>query len=389
MTELSSQEVASSLALPLREQAARGLSGDPLPAAVYFHPELFAFEQSALLSRSWHFVAHASELPLPGTWKRVEVCGESVLIARGADLGLRAHYNVCRHRGVALVEGERGRLGAFECPYHGFTYELDGRLRSAARTRIGSDVDCASTSLVPVELRERHGLLFVSVEASEANAFEVAMKGMPPWLVRAPLAEITRVYGDVHEVAANWKVLAENFQESDHFVKVHPQLEACTPTSKARTWNGDGIWLGGLMEFAKGVETVSTSGTRSARPFLAAPEDRARVSDSFMFPTLLTSLQPDYLLTYRLDPLTPLRTRVHFEIYLHRSFSGDANVLDDLVGWWQVVNRQDRDICEKQQRGLSSRGYKPLPLGNLEEGLVQFHRLLRKAYAAGAERSEK
>lgn len=374
---MSTPPLSGETARALREEVARGASGDPLPAAAYLDDDLFAFERTRIFDHAWHCVAHASELALPGNWKRVEVSGESVLMVRGADLVLRALYNVCRHRGVALVEQERGRVGAFECPYHGFIYELDGRLRSSARM---SEVDCSSASLVPVPMREWNGLLFVSL-AAEVSDVEGTIEGAPPWLARAPTSELVCVYGDVHEVAANWKVLAENFQESDHFVKVHPGLEKRTPTRGARTWEGNARWLGGFMDFAEGFETVSKSGSRMMRPFVAAPEDRVRVSDAFLFPTLLTSLQPDYLLTYRLDPVSPASTRVHFSIYLHRAFSGDASALDDLVEWWRQVNREDRDICGKQQRGIGSRGYRPLRLGTLEEGLVQFHRLLRAAYA--------
>ena len=117
---MSTQAPSGDTAAALRERVARGLNGDPLPAAAYLDEELFAFERTRIFEPAWHCVAHASELALPGTWKRVEVSGESVLIVRGAALVLRAHYNVCRHRGVALVEQERGRVGAFECPYHGF-----------------------------------------------------------------------------------------------------------------------------------------------------------------------------------------------------------------------------------------------------------------------------
>lgn len=358
---------------PPIERALSNGAGEPLSSDLYLSPEVFSFEQK-MFERAWHPVAHQSELSLPGMWKRVSLCGESLVIVRSADLKVRALYNVCRHRGVPLVSAERGRGGRFECPYHGFTYELDGRLRSSARMK---DVACDGVSLVPVALEEWNGFVFVSIAG---EPFTRALHAPPPWLDRASLSELMHLHGDSHELRANWKLVAENFQESDHFVRVHPSLERCTSTATARTWHGDGSWLGGLMSFEKDVETVSTSRKRNGRPYVAAPEDRDRVSDALLFPLFMSSLQPDYFLTYRIEPLSPARTRVHFDLYVHASFNGDAAATNDVVDFWKNVNREDREICEKQQEGIGSRGYMPIALSEAEEGIVAFHEKLLSAY---------
>ena len=351
-------------------------AGAPLPSDLYVAEDVFAFERR-MHEQAWQCAAHESELALPGMWKRVNLCGESILIVRGADLNLRALYNVCRHRGVPLVEEERGRSGGFECPYHGFTYELDGRLRTVGRM---NDLQCDGVALLSVQLERWNGFVFASIAG---GAFSEMVQAAPPWLRRAPLSELTELYSDSNDLSANWKVVAENFQESDHFVRVHPALEARTPTATARTWRGESGksgWLGGLMEFAEGAETVSSSGMRLGRPFVAAPEDRSRVSDALMFPLWMTSLQPDYFLSYRIEPLAPARTRVHFNLYVHASFDGKEAPRNDVVDFWRNVNREDRAICEKQQMGLTSRGYAPIGFSKAEEGVVAFHEKLLGAY---------
>ena len=131
-------------------------------------------------------------------------------------------------------------------------------------------------------------------------------------------------------VRANWKVLVGNFQESHHFPSVHPGLEKRTPWATSSSLIRSEAWLGGTMELAPDCETVSLSGRRNGRPFVAAEADRRRVRDALVFPLWLTSLQPDYLLTYRLAPLAVDRTLVVAEIHVHPGAQAKGADLDDV-----------------------------------------------------------
>src|SRR5262249_8080812 len=189
------------------------------------------------------------------------------------------------------------------CPYHGWTYATDGRLLEAPGRPRGADVH----GLARVRIETRAGVVFVNRDPA-APGLEESWRGGPPWLAPGGRSPPVRVGRSDREVVANWKVLVGNFQESHHFASVHPSLEAHTPwTRSSSVTSGEG-WLGGTMELAAGRETVSESGRRNGRPFVAAAPDRGRVHDAFVFPLWLTSLQPDYLPTYRLAPLAVDRT---------------------------------------------------------------------------------
>jgi Rieske 2Fe-2S family protein len=350
-----------------------------LPTAAYHDEAVFAHERRAIFDRAWHCVGREDDVRHPGEWLRAPLCPEGILVVRGADLELRAFYNVCRHRATPLTEGPCGRAREFICPYHGWTYDLRGVLRDAPHAPIG--LDHGAHGLSPVRVDVWQGFVFVAVDES-LPSLHVYLAEVPEWLSRASLAEARRVHRSEYEVAANWKLLVQNFQESHHFTRIHPALERLTPKERAQSVLSDGPWLGGTMAFADGVETVSRSGKRNGRPYLASPPYRQQVSDAILFPALLTSLQPDYFLTYRLVPLTAERTRVIAETFVHPAAVGPSFDPSDLTAFWEVVNAQDRDICEKQQVGIRSRGYRATRYATVEEGVHAFDCRVARAYAS-------
>ena len=162
--------------------------------------------------------------------------------------------------------------------------------------------------------------------------------------------------------------MVENFQESLHFASVHPALEALTPSAEAETWTpeGGGPWLGGIMPIVDGAETVSMSARRHGRPWLVPEEDRRVVHDAMRFPNLLTSLQPDYLLTFLVFPRGEGRTRVIASTYVHADAAAES--LEDVLDFWANVNEEDRVACERQQIGLASRQRVEVAYTDVEEG---------------------
>lgn len=336
-------------------------SARPLPARAYWDEDVFAFDQAEIFGRSWLCVGREDELSRPGEWLLAPLTPAGVLVVRGADLELRAFHNVCRHRAATLVDGACGRLDHLECPYHGWTYELSGAL---------------------------FGFLFVTLDPG-APALESALGGAPPWLSRPELRSLRRGRRVEYEVAANWKLCVENFQESHHFPRVHPGLERLTPCDDAVSWDmggtggkggAGGPWLGGIMELAPGAETVSTSAARRARPLVVPEAERRRVRDAMLFPGLLTSLQPDYLLTYRLTPRAPDRTLVVADTYFHPAAFVPGFAPDDVFAFWDAVNREDRAICERQQRGIRAPGYAPSAYAMVEDGVHAFDGMVARRY---------
>jgi glycine betaine catabolism A len=367
---------------PLRRADLEGVlrpfgQATPLPREAFVDPDVLALEEHAIFSSAWIPVAHETDVTRPGAWVRAPLRGEHVVIVRAADLTLVSLHAVCAHRGTLLCEGEAGHLADLQvrCPYHGWTYATDGRLLDAPGLPRGADVQ----GLATVRLEALAGVVFVNRDAA-APGLEESWRGGPPWLSRASDSPLVRVGRTDHEVGANWKVLVGNFQESHHFPSVHPSLEAHTPwTRSASLTSGDG-WLGGTMELAPGRETVSESGRRKGRPFVAAAPDRGRVHDAFVFPLWLTSLQPDYLLTYRLAPLAVDRTLVVAEIHVHPGAQAEGVDVGDVLDFWRRTNAEDRAICERQQRGLASPRARPSVYAESEDGLHAFERMMAARY---------
>jgi len=347
-----------------------------LPRAAYTDEAVLAFEREHIFARAWSCVGREQELARPGEFLRACVAGEELLVVRGVDLELRAFHNVCRHRGLLLMEAERGRSLEFTCGYHGWAYEPSGALRVAPY--MPPSFRRACHGLATLRLGVLHGFVFVCLDP-EAPPLAEALSGAPEWLTRPELTHLRLGRTSSQDVAANWKLLVENFQESHHFQLVHPALEQQTPSAGATSWAGGGAWLGGLMELAPGLRTVATPGA-AERPFIVPEPERRRVADALAFPALLTSLQPDYLLTYRLEPLAAARTRVTANSYFHAAAFAPELKADDVFGFWDQVNAEDRQICERQQRGLASRSFQRAAYSLLEEGTHAFDQSLARRY---------
>jgi Rieske 2Fe-2S family protein len=349
----------------------------PLPRAAFVDPACFELEQRTLFRSAWIPVAHTADLARPGDWVRAPLAGEHVVVVRGADLEIAALVAVCTHRGTLLCDGPRGQLPDLQvrCPYHAWTYATDGTLLSAP----GAAPGALPPGLIRVRTEVRAGVIFVNLDPTASGLAESWDDG-PPWLARAALFALARVHRSDHEVAANWKVLAGNFQESHHFPSVHPSLEGRTPWSRSGSLTEHPAWLGGVMELAPGFETVSESGRRQGRPFVAAEPDRGCVYDALVFPLWLTSLQPDYLLTYRLAPLAAERTLVVAEIHVHPGALAAGVDIDDVRTFWERTNAEDRAICERQQRGLQAGHAQPLRYARSEDGLHAFERRVAGCY---------
>jgi Rieske 2Fe-2S family protein len=344
-----------------------------LPSRAFVDEAVLEHERRTVLGRAWVCAGRSSDVVHPGAWIRASVAGEDIIVALGEDLELRAFYNVCRHRGTPLVDGESGRAQRIECPYHGWTYACSGRLLEAPHMPEG--FDRAAFGLAPVRVASWQGFVFVCLD-EQAPALEPWMGEAPAWIDTALLRRSRRI---AYDVAANWKLLVANFQESHHFPRVHPELERLTPTQRARSVFREGSkWLGGEMDIVEGHETVSMSGRIGDRT-LIVPKERARVVyDAMLFPLWLTSLQPDYFLSYRLEPIAATRTRVIAETFVHPSSPAE---MSDVFELWDIINAQDRAICERQQRGVASRGYTPGPYSIADEGVRAFEDMIRKGEA--------
>ncbi|HEU4955038.1 MAG TPA: aromatic ring-hydroxylating dioxygenase subunit alpha, partial [Gemmatimonadales bacterium] len=310
--------------------------------------------------REWCCVAREEELSEPGDYLVRDVAGESVLIVRTREGALAGHYNVCRHRGSQLVpECGAGRFaGGIRCPYHSWTYTLEGGLRTAPFLEESDGLARSELSLYPVGVDTWGGFVFVHLtpaELGEGRTLAAQLAGVPERLRRYPLAELRVARRIEYPIAANWKVMLENYNECYHCGPVHPELCRLVPAFKQRG-GSDLDWERGIPH-RDGAWTFTESGTTTRAPFDGLSEDeRVRHKGELIYPNLLLSLSADHVAAFTIRPHAAGRTTVVCEFLFHPAemAKGDFDP-SDAVDFWDLVNRQDWAICESVQRGMSSR----------------------------------
>jgi glycine betaine catabolism A len=327
----------------------------------YYRTEAaFARERERIFFRDWFCLAREEEVAGAGDWLARDVAGESVLLVRLPDGGLAAHYNVCRHRGSRLVpECGAGHFAAgIRCPYHSWTYHLDGRLRTAPYLDEGDGVDPETLALHRVEVACWGGFVFVRLGSEEAGpTLAQQVGGAPERVRRYPLAELRVAHRIVYPVAANWKVILENYNECYHCGPVHPELCRLVPAFKQR--GGSELdWERGIPH-RDGAWTFTASGTTTRAPFPGLdPDEQVRHKGELIYPNLLLSLSADHVAAFRLRPEAPERTTVVCEFLFHPyEIARPGFDPSDAVEFWDRVNRQDWTICESVQRGMGSRRF--------------------------------
>ena len=280
------------------------------------------------------------------------------MIVRGKDGRLRAFFNVCRHRGSQLVPTTERVDGSFSnairCPYHSWTYELDGCLRTAPYLEDGDDI--CPPDMYGIDVDTWAGFVFVRVNRDGAHRTLVEQLGpVPERLVRYPLEELRVARRIAYPVCANWKVLLENYNECYHCGPVHPELCTLVPAFKQR--GGADLDCDHGIPHRPGAFTFTKTGTTTREPFAALNDDeRTRHKGELIYPNLLLSLSADHVAAFTVWPQGPASTTILCDFLFHPAeMSKPGFDPSDAVDFWDLVNRQDWKICESVQRGMNSR----------------------------------
>jgi glycine betaine catabolism A len=357
-----------------------------LPGRAYHDEAIHEWERANFFQSDWVIVGRANEAPDPGTYFVTELDGESIIVVRGRDGELRAFYNVCRHRGTAVVEEPCGTAVRFQCPYHAWIYDLDGKLVRAKHTEDLEDFSLAEYSLAPIRLETWQGFVFLNLNP-HAEPLAAQLGDLVDHVARFDFGALRPVRTIEYEVAANWKFIAENYSECYHCPGLHPQLNRLTPYDLGVEYETNGAWQGGWMEFSEGVETMALDGgqgSRRGRPAMVGmtAEDERRVDYLVVWPAAFLSVHPDYLLVHRLIPDGPARTKVICELLFEPDTMARPDFdPSDAIAFWDLTNTQDWHVCELQQRGTRSRSWVAGRYSNQEESVHAFDQMVADRYA--------
>jgi phenylpropionate dioxygenase-like ring-hydroxylating dioxygenase large terminal subunit len=358
-----------------------------LPGWIYRDPEFFAVEMEKMIRPAWQIVCHESEIAETGAWRSLDYLGESVIVVRGRDGAVRAFLNICRHRASRLVGGSGGCApGRLACPYHAWTYGLDGRLIGVPDRGDYPGLDTAALGLFPVELENWSGFLFVRLTPGGPPVAEM----MAPYAGEIALYrfEALRAIGRVtlRPRAVNWKNVADNYSDGLHIPIAHPGLTRLF----GRNYR---IEAGAHVDRMEGDLVERPSANVSERAYQAwlpeaghlPPALRRRWLYFKLWPNVAFDLYPDQIDFMQFLPVSPTRTLIREIAYA----LPDADMPEK---WrrrmravrylnWRInrrVNAEDSALVEGVQAGMESRDWVPGPLGRSEVCLRSFARKMRR-----------
>ncbi len=358
-----------------------------LPARAYHDPALYAWEMDEIFLRDWVMVAREEDVAEPGSFIQREVNGENVILVRGRDAVIRAFYNVCRHRGTAVEERECGKAVRFQCPYHAWIYDLDGRLIRAKHTEDLEDFSFDTFGLTPIRAETWQGFVFLCFAEGAVEPLADQLGDLVDQFARFDFRTLRSAKRIDYEVAANWKFIGENYSECYHCPGVHPQLNKLTPYDLGGDYDPDGAWQGGWMELVGGAETMALDGghgSRDGRPPMCGITtiDEKRIYYYIVWPLAFLSIHPDYLLVHRLIPRDAGHTTVECEwLFEESTIATPGFDPADAIAFWDVTNRQDWHVCELQQQGTRSRSWKAGRYSSIEASVQAFDVMVADRYA--------
>lgn len=331
-----------------------------LAAPLYTDPAVATHERDAVFGQSWQLVAHADQVRATGDHVVTEIAGVPLIIVRGDDGQLRALHNVCRHRAGPLAACDGRGAKALRCKYHGWTYRLDGQLRSAPEMDDACDFDPATIHLPQAQLAQWQGLVFVALET--APPLSEILDGIDARLSAHPLAEYAFDRRTSYTIACNWKAYVDNYLEGYHVPHIHPALNRMLDYRSYSTTLAP--WYS--LQFSPLESTDALYGNGDALYY-------------FIWPNIMLNILPGRLQTNRVVPLAPDRCHVEFD-YFYPAGRNDAARRAQDEAFSDEVQQEDIAICEQVQQRLASGSYLAGRLNpKRESGVWHFHELYRRA----------
>jgi Rieske 2Fe-2S family protein len=352
-----------------------------LPRVAYIDDGVLTWEQGAFFQEGWVCAGRTADVADPGDQQARSVGGAGLLMVRDSGGALHTFANACRHRGHELLPCDAtSNRGVIQCPYHAWSYELDGRLRLAPRFDAGN-FDPSTVALIPVRNAEWGGWVFVNV-SGDAPPFAQHLGSLADALGNWECDRLVVAHTHRYELAANWKIAIENYNECYHCPLIHPELARVSPPESGDNHEGRGAWVGGSMNLADFAATMSLTGRSDGVAMRnLTPEQRRQVLYFAVFPNLLVSLHPDYVLTHRLEPLAAGRTNVECQwLFPPEAIETPGFDPSYAVDFWDLTNHQDWAAVESVQRGVSHPAFVPGVLAEQESDVYRFVTMVARGY---------
>ena len=369
-----------------------------LPGRAYRSEEFFELERERIFFRDWVCVGREETIADAGSYLLVDLLGESLLVVRTREGDIGGFHNVCRHRGSRLVIDDPatcdaagfpcagGRFkGSIVCPYHSWTYGLAGELRNAPFLNESDGLRKEQLPLFSVDVETWGGFVFVNLSRdgsgeSPERTLSSQLGEIPERLAHYPLSELRTGRRISYEVESNWKCIVENFNECYHCGPVHPELCEIVPAFR-EAGGGELDWENGVPH-REGATTFTFSGTTERAPFPSLDEEeRVRHKGELVYPNLMVSVSPDHVAAFTLWPTEAGHTRIDCDFLFHPDEMAKASFdPSDAVEFWDLVNRQDWEVCELSQLGIGSAGYTPGRYTQVESTVHDFDKMVAEAY---------
>lgn len=384
----------------MRDLVAKQPEGFALPRHFYTSQAVYDRDISAYWNRSWIWVGHVSQIKEPGDFFLFDYGPESIIIVRDRDGEVRAHLNVCRHRGSRVCLEKQGTARVFSCPYHAWTFDLAGKLRGGRA--MGPDFDPADYSLFAAQVRVFQGLIFVCA-SEDAPPIEAGLKQIEPLVAPFDMANLQIAHQATYAVASNWKLALENYLECYHCAPSHKEYSrshslkdpaemaalieplqdrsatiGLSSTSISQTGADAAgpaadIYLRRYPLFS-GYVTGSQSGEALAPPLGqltgldgGATDMQIGVLNNFL-------IYADHVVGYRFVPVSLQETEIQIVWYVRGDAIEGRDYDKDALTWlWHVTSQDDERIIRHNQDGVNSHRYEPGPLSEMEWGISDFY----------------
>lgn len=369
-------------------------SGWSLEQPFYTDQQVFDLEWEYIWKKYWLFAGTTAQIPKPGDYFTYQVNKDSIVIIRGNNGEVHAHYNTCRHRGSLICLEEKGNTPKLICPYHQWVYDKDGTLLKSRL--MPDDFDRSQFGLHPVNLRVADGLIFISL-SNDPQDFKKLLKDYGPFLKPYKIDQAKVAYTKRYALRTNWKLIAENFRECYHCGPAHPEYCSAVIGANLResadeelaikrvAWQQRGLAINNVnfekesFHFAvryplrPGVQSYSLDGKAVAIPMGDHPDYDAGVVGLVVLPNFWMDAVSDYMWTMRLTAVSPSLTYIDLAWLVNKDAKeGVDYTMERLTDFWRITGEQDWELCENNFKGVESGHYQPGPYAPIELDVAKF-----------------